>query len=406
MCHLMHISPFYLLGFLIVSLRVHAHEKNISLLLPNDVFHEIIQHSVDFNTLKSSKTITELYSSLGSLNAFTRCSKNTAYYVNESFKKSHIELDNKSIKEFFRHRLNQMNESRSEALYYWESDYLQWIFPLKYEERKYSKMNYQTFPPSVCEYFEKNKIDINQPLLNVLHQYYDCSNPKTRELENILPLQIACISKQIPDIRFLLRLNANPNKKDREGRNALIFLVSDQYTGYSQGLEKTYLIAQLLLKHGTDIDMQDARGKTALMYAFQEYFVECDLWEKKGGVCQVALEHHLSYNIPLINLLLDAPGKLNLKDNEGNTALFYALRYFHSLEIISKMLAQGAGVNIKNNKGETPLLLAQQYHNSEVASLIHSHTSSKYERLTYAGNNPFLQIGVGMIQNMRALFQA
>ena len=56
-------------------------------------------------------------------------------------------------------------------------------------------------------------------------------------------------------------------------------------------------------------------------------------------------------NLEIVDLLLEAEAKLNMRNNEGNTPL----HEIDNLEIIDRLLEAGAKPNIRNNDGDTPL---------------------------------------------------
>jgi len=55
---------------------------------------------------------------------------------------------------------------------------------------------------------------------------------------------------------------------------------------------------------------------------------------------------------------------INVKDNDGDTALMYAVNRFQ-LEKVQALLDAGADVNVKNKKGETALMKAQMRYQPE-----------------------------------------
>lgn len=370
--------------------------------LPIQIFDIVASYTIDQELLSSSVFISDLYKSVKSLHALSRCNKKCNKHMHSFFSKIAPEL-NSSFKDFFNFRINECIHRyckiRQYVLREWETPGVEWV---KFDDsnvyERYAVRKYKTLPRSMIDCLVATK-SIDQPISEVYHDYIHHGYRKNNFLTNILPLQIACISSEIRDIKFLLKSKANPNKKDSQGQNALIFLCGYNDIGISQGLQKMYFIAQILLRHGTDVDIQDSYGKTALMYALQSYEVPCDYWDERGGYCQIGTPH-TAYNIPLVYLLLRASNDLNLKDNEGNTVLFYALRACRSAFFINALIHKGATVNIKNNYGETPLSLARKYykHDSKIVKDIESLTSSRFKRLSFANNNPLKHSLVGFKQ--------
>ena len=106
-----------------------------------------------------------------------------------------------------------------------------------------------------------------------------------------------------------------------------------------------------LLALGADIDVRNYKGKTALHYA------------AKAGFLRV------------INLLIEKGATIDALDNNGETALFEAIRSTikdgeKQRAAIEALLAKGADPNLKNRKGLTPLQVAQQMRRADAEKIV------------------------------------
>jgi len=106
-------------------------------------------------------------------------------------------------------------------------------------------------------------------------------------------------------------------------------------------------------------DETDAKGQTLLMKA-----------AKSGNDWQ-------------IRTLLDSGANVNLKDNDGWTALMYACRYQESISTLKTLIEAGAKIKEKNNYDSSALILAASYNdNPEILSyLLKYYSNSEKEVL-------------------------
>lgn len=106
-------------------------------------------------------------------------------------------------------------------------------------------------------------------------------------------------------------------------------------------------------------DEKDITGKTLLMRA------------AKGG------------NEWELKLLLDSGADVNLTDNDGWTALMYAVRYNEGLECVEALLDAGADITVKNKYGSSAIVLASCYNGNPqiLTKLLTEYKSSDREVL-------------------------
>ncbi|WP_299708179.1 ankyrin repeat domain-containing protein [uncultured Pontibacter sp.] len=107
-------------------------------------------------------------------------------------------------------------------------------------------------------------------------------------------------------------------------------------------------VASLLLRAGADVNATDQDGKTALHYAMSGARINTEGFEIEQA--------------QLLDTLFKYKADPNIVDNKGNTPLYYAVRFAngtHMMEM-SRLLKGGANPNIQNLEGLTPLMLACQ----------------------------------------------
>ena len=95
-------------------------------------------------------------------------------------------------------------------------------------------------------------------------------------------------------------------------------------------------LMDFFLRHGADVNVTSAAGRTALM------------------------EATVSLDEKVIQWLLDRGGDVTVRDREGVTALHEAARRGWRTEMVRLILDKGADINARTAKGETPLAWARQ----------------------------------------------
>jgi len=112
-------------------------------------------------------------------------------------------------------------------------------------------------------------------------------------------------------------------------------------------MEFRYDFINSYLEEGRDINVKNKFGMTLLMVA-------CDKGSKRGGY-KYAISNDGPYasTLKLIEYLIIKGIDVNLRDNDGNNAAFYAIGTHDRLRILAEA---GIDFNNRNNKGETVMI--------------------------------------------------
>jgi len=138
-------------------------------------------------------------------------------------------------------------------------------------------------------------------------------------------------------------------------------------------------MVQLLLDNGVDINYLTSGERSALDKAIssdREEMVQF-LLEKGANpdpelVNTPLMEAAVLGNPAIIEILLDFGAKINKHNDEGITALMYAIQ-FDEYQAVKILLERGANVNLADQNGETALDYAFQSKDPDIAPLIKSY---------------------------------
>nr|WP_064591338.1 ankyrin repeat domain-containing protein [Orientia tsutsugamushi] len=149
------------------------------------------------------------------------------------------------------------------------------------------------------------------------------------------PLHTSVEHKQEEITKLLLERNANVTLQDNNGNTPL----------HVAARNHDFKMTEILLSHGNAIiDMQNNKGQTPLHLASTRPHTY------QGASALLSKE-----SLSIAQALLTHGANVNLEDEDGNTALHCATNHFHHKEITEILLNHGANVNAQNNLGDTAL---------------------------------------------------
>jgi len=173
-----------------------------------------------------------------------------------------------------------------------------------------------------------------------------------KDSQDRTPFYWACCQCSPKVVDFLYKKGCNINALSRLSRSPL---TKAAYLGRVD-------IAQLLLSYPEIIvDLPGNKGRTALHNA---------VWGKAGGREGKRIGSTQQDDSPEIaQLLLERGSNINLKDSDGNTALAIAAAS-HAERSIPILMAFGADMDVQNNAGETPIDQAAKWGHIEICKLL------------------------------------
>ena len=131
---------------------------------------------------------------------------------------------------------------------------------------------------------------------------------------------------------------------------ALMVITGNSATGTDTGVflksvkSGDYAEVKRLIAEGADVNAENKKGSTALMWASGEGHPE------------------------VVRLLVDAGADVNAQNNKGYTASMWA-SYYGQKEVAQLLIEAGADVNVQDNNGKTALD-ASSYRHPEMIELL------------------------------------
>ena len=173
----------------------------------------------------------------------------------------------------------------------------------------------------------------------------------------------------------LIELGADAHVRDADGRNALLHAGLKAY--FTSGTINT------LIQAGLDINAADNFGKTALHYVAEANRMDpMEILVKMGADVGIRLENGKTvlmesvsdcwnFSKECLESILAARADVNACDNDGRTALMYAVydynrnainesRIKNFIYVIDRLLKAGADKSIKDNSGKTAFDYAKE----------------------------------------------
>jgi len=192
-----------------------------------------------------------------------------------------------------------------------------------------------------------------------------CTTP--RELVNELDQQgrnalaWACAKGDLRKVEKLLKMGADPNIGDSEGRTPLHHLANKVGSANEPCLDE-------LLNHGADVDVRNRRGGTPLhdftfsstctASSIEKFYLKGANLNAQDGDGWTPVHWAVRHgNIEIIDKLVQHGADLELQSNMGMTSLTYAL-IRHQFRTFKYLLEFGCDYNVRTQSGSTMLHLS------------------------------------------------
>jgi Ankyrin repeats (3 copies)/Carboxypeptidase regulatory-like domain len=180
-------------------------------------------------------------------------------------------------------------------------------------------------------------------------------------------LVLAVQNRDLDRVTQLITQNVDVNKKDEnEGVTALHLAVRNGSKG----------IVELLLNAGAKVNARDAERRTPLMMIAEAYYEEefedaqADV-DENGPVESRGYEsvRRAGPEAAIFRLLISHGARIELRDNEGMTALMHAAQSGKA-EVVSLLLSHGAAINLQAKSGRTALMEAVETGNADTVRML------------------------------------
>eukprot|EP00833_Pecoramyces_ruminatium_P003156 jgi/Orpsp1_1/1177188/evm.model.c7180000060509.1 len=234
------------------------------------------------------------------------------------------------------------------------------------------------------------------PSFKLIVDHCENFNPNEKSNSGFYLLHVATRYAQEDVVKFLLNHNVNVNVYDKFGRTP--FYYACQY--HQEQIVKDLLSSnQIRLENYT----RDPNILSFLIYLCQsgnvllfDYFIQkgFNLYFKDYKGCTpllIAVEYH---QINMIAYLLDKNLNVHDRDNEGKSAIIYAMtdrrlngnrsmgdsKYYDEYKkIMELLLNHGANANDKNRSGVTPIMIACSKNQQDIVEMLINHGANIHD---------------------------
>jgi ankyrin repeat protein len=194
----------------------------------------------------------------------------------------------------------------------------------------------------------------------------------------------ALYGKHFRIAELLHRHGADVNVRGDENRTSLLVACVDGILA----------IVQWLLNHGADVNAQSNTPCTPINSAVGwghlqvarmliEFNADIDVWTSfgRGPLHLAAGGHDTSDRVGIMQLLLDHGANPNARDNDGRTPLHHSSRWNEgghgTVEGTCLLLEYGAIIDSEDNEGRTPLQLALEHDRQDMATCLREHGATR-----------------------------
>jgi len=232
---------------------------------------------------------------------------------------------------------------------------------------------------------EFNNTNIIQYLVN------NGSDVNREDNQGNLALKLAIKANNLEMVKFLIQSGANIHK---EINFSELFLSLKDLNCDNNTKMLNYLV-----NYGLDINKEDQRGDTPLIYSIKtgneflaQYFINhgANINKKnRNGETPliVAIENNYVDNMNLIKYLVSGGADVNEEDKNGNTPLILATKR-NNKYIMKYLINCGADINKENKKGKTPLKIAIKNENLKLIKYLIGNGADVNKKNPFNGSTP------------------